>query len=166
MSDNPVDVFRRLTTGVYVIGVAHGGRANGFTAAWLTQVSFDPLLIVLSVNPHNASFSLLHDSGGFVVNVLRREHQHLARQFGTQSARDTDKLSDIRWRPGRTGAPILSDGLAYLDCELAGRMQAGDHDLVLGRVLDGRIFDQSAAPLTYAETGNLDGSAELYPERF
>jgi flavin reductase (DIM6/NTAB) family NADH-FMN oxidoreductase RutF len=166
MSDTPVAIFRRLTTGVYVIGVANKERANGFTAAWLTQVSFDPLLVVLGINPENASFALLHESGGFVVNVLKREQRDLADRFGTQSGRDKDKLSGIGWRPGRTGAPILNDALAYLDCELTGRMRAGDHDLVLGRVVDGRILDQGATPLTYAETKNLDGSADLYPERF
>ena len=45
MSPTLVDLFRTLTTGVYVIGVAHGGRANAFTAAWVSQVSFDPLLV-------------------------------------------------------------------------------------------------------------------------
>jgi flavin reductase (DIM6/NTAB) family NADH-FMN oxidoreductase RutF len=48
---HPVDLFRRLTNGVYIVGVAHGAARNAFTAAWITQVSFDPLLIALSVNP-------------------------------------------------------------------------------------------------------------------
>ncbi len=55
----PIELFRRLSTGVYVVGVAHEGRANAFTAAWITQVSFDPLLVALSVNPQNFSHSLL-----------------------------------------------------------------------------------------------------------
>ena len=71
----PAAVCRRLTAGVYVIGVAHGGRANAFTAAWVTQVSFDPLLVALSVNPSNASYPLLTGSGVFVVNVLRAGQQ-------------------------------------------------------------------------------------------
>ena len=67
------DLFRRLTTGVYVIGVAAGERRNAFTAAWLTPVSFDPLLLALSVNPEHFSYPLLVGGGGFVVNVLRRD---------------------------------------------------------------------------------------------
>lgn len=70
MNRVPLDVFRRLTAGVYVIGAAHEGRIDAFTAAWLMQVSFDPLLVALSVNPSNASYPLLVDSGAFVVNVL------------------------------------------------------------------------------------------------
>ena len=55
MSDTPLDLFRRLTNGLYVVGVAHGDRRDAFTAAWITQVSFQPLLLALSINPTHAS---------------------------------------------------------------------------------------------------------------
>jgi len=156
-------LFHRLSYGVYVVGVAAGDRRDGFTAAWVMQASFDPLLLALSINSSNASYELLHAGGGFTVNVLKQGQLELARRFGTRSGRNEDKLAGIRWRPGRTGAPILEQALAYFDCELAGRHRAGDHELVLGRVVDGKIFDPGAAPLTYADTGDMDGSAELYP---
>jgi flavin reductase (DIM6/NTAB) family NADH-FMN oxidoreductase RutF len=156
-------LFHRLSYGVYVVGVAAGDRRDGFTAAWVMQASFDPLLLALSINSSNASYELLHAGGGFTVNVLEQGQLELARCFGTRSGRNEDKLAGIRWRPGRTSAPILEQALAYFDCELAGRHRAGDHELVLGRVVDGKILDQGAAPLTYADTGDMDGSADLYP---
>ena len=159
-------LFRRLTLGVYVVGVADGQRRDAFTAAWLTQVSFDPLLLALSINPANASYELLHASGGFTVNVLKQGQLELARRFGTQSGREHDKLAGIRWRPNRVGAPILEEALAYFDCELMGRTRAGDHELVLGRVVNGSVLDQEAAPLSYAATGEMDGSTELFPDEF
>jgi flavin reductase (DIM6/NTAB) family NADH-FMN oxidoreductase RutF len=160
------ELFHRLTYGVYAIGVANGEQRDAFTAAWVMQVSFDPLLLALSINPDNASYPLLHGGGGFTVNLLKREQLDLARRLGTRSGRDQDKLAGIRWHPGRTGAPILDETLAYLDCEVTGRTRAGDHELVLGRVVDGKILDRSAAPLTYAETGDMDGSSALYPQHF
>jgi flavin reductase (DIM6/NTAB) family NADH-FMN oxidoreductase RutF len=159
-------LFHRLSYGVYVVGVAAGDRRDGFTAAWVMQASFDPLLLALSINSSNASYELLHAGGGFTVNVLKQGQLELARRFGTRSGRNEDKLAGIRWRPGRTGAPILEQALAYFDCELAGRHRAGDHELVLGRVVDGKILDPGAAPLTYADTGDMDGSADLYPAGF
>jgi flavin reductase (DIM6/NTAB) family NADH-FMN oxidoreductase RutF len=156
-------VFRRLTLGVYVVGVAADGRADGFTAAWVMQVSFDPLLLALSINRGHASYPLLHAGGGFVVNLLKREQLDLARTFGTESGRDHDKLAGVRWRLGRSGAPILEETLGYFDCQLEGSMPAGDHELVLGRVLEARLLDPGAVPLTYSETGDLDGSSALYP---
>lgn len=159
-------LFRRLTLGVYVVGVASGGERNAFTAAWIMQVSFEPMLLALSINPDNASYPLLQGGGGFVVNVLKRGQLDLARRFGTRSGRDADKLAGLRWRPGSRGAPILEDALAYLDCASAGSMRSGDHELVLGRVVDGLILDHAAQPLAYADTGELDGSGALYPTRF
>jgi flavin reductase (DIM6/NTAB) family NADH-FMN oxidoreductase RutF len=160
------ELFHRLTAGVYVVGVADGERRDAFTAAWVMQVSFEPLLLALSINPSNASYELLHAGGGFTVSVLKQGQLELARRFGTWSGREHDKLAGVRWRPGRTGAPILDESLAYLDCELTGRMRAGDHEVVLGRVVDGKILDTKATPLTYAQTGDMDGSSALYPSSF
>jgi flavin reductase (DIM6/NTAB) family NADH-FMN oxidoreductase RutF len=157
------DLFRRLTAGVYVVGVADGERRNAFTAAWLMQVSFDPLLLALSVNPGHASFPLLVGGGGFAVSVLSRDQLDLARHFGTRSGRETDKLAGVSWRAGRTGAPILAGAVAYLECRLTGRIPAGDHEIVIARPTAGEILLPDAIPLTYADTGDLDGSREMYP---
>jgi flavin reductase (DIM6/NTAB) family NADH-FMN oxidoreductase RutF len=159
-------LFRRLTQGVYVVGVSDGEARDAFTAAWVMQVSFDPLLLALSINPEHASYPLLHAGRGFTVNVLKQGQLALARRFGTRSGRDEDKLAGIAWRPGRTGAPILDDALAYFDCELSGEMGAGDHDLTLGRVTYGRVLDPDAVPLLYSETGDMDGSSAIYPRKF
>ena len=92
------DLFRRLTAGVYVVGVADGERRNAFTAAWLTQVSFDPLLLALSVNPGHASYPLLVGGGGFAVSVLSRDQLDLARHFGTRSGREKIGRASCRER--------------------------------------------------------------------
>ena len=162
----PVDVFRRLSVGVYVVGASHGGRADAFTAAWLTQISFEPLLVALSVNPGNATYPLIRESGGFVVSVLERGRLDLARLFGTRSGRDEDKLAGVPWRPGRAGAPILEEAIAWLECELRELHEVGDHRLAVARVVGGEVMREDAAPLLYAETGDMDGSADLYPPSF
>jgi flavin reductase (DIM6/NTAB) family NADH-FMN oxidoreductase RutF len=160
------ELFRTLSYGVYAVGTAHGERRDLFTAAWVMQASFEPLLLALSVNPHNASYELLHAGGGFTVNVLTQGQLELARRFGTRSGRDLNKLAGLRWRPGKSGAPILEESLGYFDCELDGRHAAGDHELVLGRVIGGAVLSPGSAPLTYADTGDMDGSAQLYPGTF
>ena len=159
-------LFRRLTHGVYAIGAAHNDQRDAFTAAWVMQASFSPLLLVLSINPQHASYPLVKDSGAFTVNVLKRGQLELARRLGTRSGRDHDKLAGIRWSPGRAGSPVLEAALAYFDCEVAGHLPSGDHELILGRVIDGRIIDPDSVPMVYAETGDMDGSSTLYPSRF
>ena len=155
-------LLRRLSVGVYVIGVTDGERRNAFTAAWVTQVSFDPLLLALSVNPQNASYAILGAGGAFTVNVLKGGQLELARRFGTSSTREQDKLAGVPWHPAGNGAPVLDDALAYFECELRDIFPAGDHELVVGRVVAGRILDPDAAPMLYAETGDMDGSSALF----
>ena len=166
MPNDVAALFHRLSLGVYVVGAAHGERRDAFTAAWVMQVSFDPLLLALSINPKNDSYSLVHSSGALTVSVLKRGQLELARRFGTQSGRDHDKLAGVPWHPGRSGAPVLDEALAYFDCEVSERLQVGDHELVVGRVVDGRILDANATPMAYAETGDMDGASALYPPRF
>lgn len=162
MSHAVAALCRRLTHGVYVIGVAHGAVHNAFTASWVMQCSFDPLLLALAVDPEHASYRPLVESGAFAVSVLREDQMALAAHFG--QPRSADKLASIAWRVRRTGAPVLVDALAYFDCSLYGHHPAGDHELVLGRVVDGAILSPDAAPLDYASTGDLDGSERLFPD--
>jgi flavin reductase (DIM6/NTAB) family NADH-FMN oxidoreductase RutF len=159
-------LFRRVSHGLYVIGAAHNEQYDAFTAAWVMQASFSPLLLVSSINPQHASYPLVKASGAFTVNVLKQGQLELARQFGTRSGRDYDKLAGVRWRAGRAGSPVLEAALAYFDCEVAGHLPSGDHELILGRVVDGRIIDRDSVPMAYAETGDMDGSSMLYPSRF
>ena len=159
-------LFRRLSHGLYVIGAAHNDQHDAFTAAWVMQASFSPLLLVLSINPEHASYPLVKGSGTFTVNVLKQGQLELARQLGTRSGRDHDKLAGVRWHPARTGSPVLDAALAYFDCEVAGHLPSGDHELILGRVVDGQIIDPDSVPMAYAETGDMDGSSVLYPSRF
>jgi flavin reductase (DIM6/NTAB) family NADH-FMN oxidoreductase RutF len=141
MTDGMADLFRHLTTGVHVIGVAHGDLRNAFTASWVVQVSFRPLLVALSINPTHASYPILTGGRVFAINVLRAEQQALAEHFGTQSGRAVDKLSSTPWRSGRTEAPLLLGALAYFDCQAVSDVEAGDHRLVMGQVVDGDKLD-------------------------
>jgi flavin reductase (DIM6/NTAB) family NADH-FMN oxidoreductase RutF len=118
------------------------------------------------VNPENASYSLLSRGRVFAISVLGMQQRALAKHFGTQSGRTVDKLASIPWRPGKTGAPLLTDALAHFDCRLVSDIDAGDHRLVLGRVVDGAIVSAAGDPLLYAQTGDLDMSVGLYPEAF
>jgi flavin reductase (DIM6/NTAB) family NADH-FMN oxidoreductase RutF len=163
---SPVELFRRLTNGVYVVTASHGDERDGFTAAWLTQASFEPLLVALSVNPANATWTLIDRSGRFAVNVLASGQLEAARHFGLQSGRERDKLAGVPIVRRSDGAVVLADGVAWLDCRVQQRVPAGDHVVVIAQVVGGELVNPDAVPLHYAETGEMDGSRALYPPRF
>lgn len=161
MSNATHTLFQNITHGVYVVGAAHAGRRNAFTAAWVMQTSFDPPMLALSISPAHSSYELIKQSAAFTLNVLAHGQLELARHFG-QSAR-VDKLSGVPWRASHCGAPILEDAPAWFECRLAGECEAGDHMIVLGRVTDGSIVDPNAKLMNYRDTGDMDGSGALYP---
>ena len=159
MTDTIAQLCQRLTQGVYVIGVAHGKARNAFTAAWVMQVSFDPLLLALSINPDHSSYALLKESGAFSVNVLKEDQLDLAAHYG--QPRSADKLVDADWTMGRLEVPLLRTGLAWFECEVLNAHPAGDLVLTVGKVVGGKLLDPGAEPLTYRQTGDLDGASKI-----
>lgn len=164
MSLAMAELFQRISTGVHVVGVAAGERSNAFTAAWVMPVSFRPLLLALSINPGHSSYSLLKEGRAFSVNVLRRDQLDLAAWFGKPG--QAGKLAAVAWRSGPTGAPLLEDVLARFECEQVAEYPAGDHALILGRVVDGLLLQAEAEPLAYRDTGDLDGASAIFPDDF
>lgn len=154
-------LIKHLTHGVYVIGVGQGERQNAFTAAWVMQVSFQPLLLAISINPAHYSFRLLQDSGVCTVNVLGQEQYALAQHFGRAAQ---DKMAGFQWQQAETGAPVLSESLAYFDCRVSHYADAGDHKIAICQVLAAATLNPGQ-PLLYKQTGDMDGSSRLYGKR-
>jgi flavin reductase (DIM6/NTAB) family NADH-FMN oxidoreductase RutF len=162
MSGSMAALFQRLTQGVYVVGVAHGETREAFTAAWVMQVSYDPLLLALSINPNHSSYWVLKEGRSFSVNVLKKGQQDL--DYGRSAG--ADKLAFSDWTNDRLGLPLLRKALAWFACQVVSELPAGDHVLVVGKVFDGTLVDSEAEPMCYRETGAMDGASTLYPDVF
>ena len=72
----------------------------------------------------------------------------------------------MEWTTGRIGVPLLLESLAWFECQVVGEHPAGDHVLVLGKVIDGKVLDSKAEPMAYRETGAMDGASALLPDVF
>jgi flavin reductase (DIM6/NTAB) family NADH-FMN oxidoreductase RutF len=157
MIDNVEALVKQISHGVYVIGVGVGDRQNAFTAAWVMQVSFGPLLLAISINPEHYSYQLLQAGGVCTVNVLGQNQYAVAEHFG-RSAKD--KMVGFKWQKAETGAPVLSESLAYFDCQVSHYADAGDHKIAVCKVISAATLNQGR-PLLYSQTGDMDGSSEL-----
>jgi flavin reductase (DIM6/NTAB) family NADH-FMN oxidoreductase RutF len=164
MTESLATLFQRLTQGVYVVGVAHEEVRNAFTAAWIMQVSFDPLLLALSINPQHSSYGLLKGGGAFSVNVLKKGQLHLAEHYGRPAS--ADKLAGTEWTTDRLGLPLMREALAWFECKVLSEYPAGDHVLVIGKVIGGKLLDSEAEPMSYRQTGDMDGALALFPDVF
>ncbi|MGR9100034.1 MAG: flavin reductase family protein [Gammaproteobacteria bacterium] len=153
--------FDLISLGVYVIAVKGLDEENAFTAAWVTQVSFDPAMVAFSINPGHYSYRLLRAGGICTINVLSHNQMRLAAHFGRSGERD--KMSLCRWERAGSGAPYMPEALAYYDCRASHFCDAGDHKLAVCEVTCAEILNPGA-PLLYRETGDINGSSDLYPD--
>lgn len=158
MIENAEQLVKQISHGVYVIGVSDATRQNAFTAAWVMQVSFDPLLLCISINPQHYSWQILQQGGICSVNVLGKQQYAIAEHFG-QSA--PDKMKGFEWQKAVTGAPILAESLAYFDCRVSHYSDAGDHKLAICEVFAADFLNRGDV-LLYNQTGNMDGSSGIY----
>lgn len=144
-----VDAARLVSHGVYVITTKHNGRVNGMTAAWVGRASFEPPLVTVAIGKTRFSHDMIKGSGIFAVNVLGADNIPAGKHFGLVSGKKTDKFAGVEFDVKATGAPILRDAIAWLDCKVVSHHDAGDHTLFIGEVLDGGVLSDGVRPLIY-----------------
>ncbi|MCX5730724.1 MAG: flavin reductase family protein [Deltaproteobacteria bacterium] len=140
------EVLRKFPLAVSVVTVGRGGSENALTVSWATPVSFDPPMFLVALDRLHYSIDFAKSTKNFAVNLLAEGQERLAGQFARQAMQGEDKLKGVARREGETGATILTDAVAYIDCELTNVVEAGDHYLLLGRVVDAGLL-RDAQPL-------------------
>lgn len=146
------EALRLFTYGLYAVTTGRAEDWNAFTANWLSQVSFDPPLVALSVENASVSLPIIRASGHFAVNVYAADQRELAGQLGKSLAKHREKLAGLSHEIGESGCPLLTDALAWVECHMEGEMPAGDSTLVLGRVISAGVRRQGE-PLTMRAAG-------------
>jgi flavin reductase (DIM6/NTAB) family NADH-FMN oxidoreductase RutF len=146
--------LRKFTYGLYIVMCADSGEVNGFTANWLTQVSFDPPLLAVSVENDTKSLPMIERSRRFTVNVLSsgENGRELAGKLGKSALKKPDKLLGTPYELRSDGYPILSEALSWVACEVRHIVPAGDSTLVVAEVVDAGVQAEGQA-LTMAEAG-------------
>lgn len=145
--------LRKIPHGVYVIGLKNGIQLNAFTATWLTQVSFTPPLVALGMRKDSHSFEMVKQGRVFSVNLLGKDQKAIAEHFVKPAVVMGEKLKGVRYRQGTTGAPVLEDAIAYVECEVREiANELGDHAIIIGEVIDAGVHRDEPA-LTLMETG-------------
>lgn len=142
--------LRLLPWPVTLIGTYAGGRHNLMTASWVSQVSFRPPLVMVSIAPERYTYELLTANGEFVVSILAADQQQLAEFCGSRSGRDVDKVKELGLKTApaqKVKVPLLADCVANLACRVVSIHPAGDHVLFVGEVIEGNTPRPEAAPL-------------------
>jgi flavin reductase (DIM6/NTAB) family NADH-FMN oxidoreductase RutF len=145
-------MLRKIPHGLYICGVKEGEEVNGFTASWVMQASFAPPLVVNCVKQDSRSHAMIKASSVFALSFLAAEQKELAQKFFKPQRRVGNKFEDVEFYLGETGCPIISDTLGYVECQVVGAVERGDHTVFVGEVIASGIH-REGDPLLLETTG-------------
>lgn len=162
-----IKVMNQMPYGLYIVGSAGDSDVNAMMADWVMQVSFEPRLVAVSFENDAHTLENVRTSRVFTVNLLSKEEHsmELASKFaqpyygakikgraGTAATEVHHKLEGIPYTTTADGCPVLEAAMGWLECRAEEFVPVGDHTIVIGAVLDGRLV-RDAEPLTSSYTG-------------
>ena len=135
----------RFATGVTIATVLDAkGTPHGLTVSSFASVSLHPPLILICLGHAVAAIRHFRAGRYFAVNVLTESQRPLSDHFARKGH---DRFDNLEWQPGASGAPLLPNALATIECETVQRIRAGDHDIFVGEVVHVQVADD--APLIH-----------------
>jgi flavin reductase (DIM6/NTAB) family NADH-FMN oxidoreductase RutF len=145
--------MRLLAGGVTIVASAFEGRRSGLTATAVCSLALSPPRILASINVLGQTYELVSKSRCMSINLLATDHERLAERFAAKRARETeDRFIYGDWKAGATGAPMLTDALASLDCRVTDIIPLDTHAILIG-VVEDVLFGPRRAPLIHFEAG-------------
>jgi flavin reductase (DIM6/NTAB) family NADH-FMN oxidoreductase RutF len=148
-------VLWKMPSGLYVLGSRAGERLNGMTINWVTQLSFDPKLMGVSVEREAFTHELVTEGRVYTVNLIAQEDRAIVRKFTKPVEVDPSAhtLNGFPFHDGVTGAPILDQAVAFLECEVRQAIELGGHTLFLGEIVEcGFQLDEATPVLSMGDT--------------
>jgi 3-hydroxy-9,10-secoandrosta-1,3,5(10)-triene-9,17-dione monooxygenase reductase component len=126
-------VLGHFATGVVLVTAVDGDEPVGMACNSFTSVSLDPPLVLFCAAKSSTTWPRIQAAGKWAANFLDDDGEEICRLFAQKGA---DRFARVSYTSGRSGAPILEDALAYVDCETVVEHDAGDHVIVVGSVVE------------------------------
>lgn len=139
-----------MSYGMYLVATELNGKKSGYIANTAFQVTSSPEQVAISCHKNNESTEAIRQAGVFSISILKKElNVKIIGSFGFQSGSYLDKFDGVDIQTAKTGAPIvLSESVAWLDCEVRQMVDVGSHWLIIGEVVDSDIISDEEQ-LTY-----------------
>lgn len=132
----------------------HEEISSAMLASWVSQATFNPPGLTVAVAKDRAIESMLHSGDKLVLNVLA-EGRQLRKHFMKSFAPGEDRFANVATETSENGCPILTDALAYLECTVNNRMEAGDHWIVYAIVDNGKVLNpDGVTAVHHRKSGN------------
>ena len=135
-ADDKKQALRMIPYGLYVLAAeSKDGRVAASTVNWVTQASFEPPLVAVGVKADSGAHSIIKESKTFALNILGKGQESMAFSFFKPVEREGNSIAGEPFSSGASGAPILSNAQAFLECKLVETTEIGDHSLFIGEVV-------------------------------
>jgi flavin reductase (DIM6/NTAB) family NADH-FMN oxidoreductase RutF len=141
-----------FATGVTIMSTRAGGRMHGMTVSAFASQSLEPLLILVSVERSTVMHQLVLQSRAFAINILGDQGEGTARFFADNARINGPEFTEGSYHLGATGSPILEEAMAYLEATVEATLDAGDHTVIVGRVVALDVV-REGTPLIYYRSG-------------
>jgi flavin reductase (DIM6/NTAB) family NADH-FMN oxidoreductase RutF len=152
MKEGIIEALENVTTGIYILTTGKGEESHGMIVSWVSQVSFDPPLIMVAIRRNRPTHAMILENKNFALSILRKDQTNLIGQFKHQDHKKRFKgLTPVATK---TGVYVIGETVAYIDCELYQSVDVNDHTLFIGRMVDGGVLDDGY-PLSVQEYGKI-----------
>jgi flavin reductase (DIM6/NTAB) family NADH-FMN oxidoreductase RutF len=132
--------LRMIPYGLYVLTADDGkGNVAAATINFVTQSSFTPPLVTLGVKADTGAYHVVKETGAFALNVLGKDQKGAAFTFFKPAKVEGDRISGMAFTKGTTGAPLLSDAPAVVECRVKKIVEEGDHHVVIAEVVEAHL---------------------------
>jgi flavin reductase (DIM6/NTAB) family NADH-FMN oxidoreductase RutF len=140
-ADAKKTALRMIPYGLYVLTADDGkGNVVAATVNWVTQTAFTPPLLVVGVKTDSGTYKVVKEARAFALNMLGKGQQSLAFTFFKPAKMEDGKLSGHAFRKGSTGAPVLAEVPAAVECRVKTIVEEGDHHVVVGEVVEAHVM--------------------------
>ncbi len=140
----------KISYGIYVVSSKRGDKFNGQIANTVFQLTAKPPTIGVCINKKNLTYDYIQESKVFTISILSKDtSMKLIGRFGFRTGRDIDKFKELKYKIGKTEAPILlNNTIGYLECEVTKSINVGTHTLFVGKLIEAEIIAEGE-PMTY-----------------
>ena len=142
----------KIPNALALIGSRSGSERNGMTASWITQLSMEPVLIGVGVDNTAVTHRLISEGGSFTVNLWNAEDTRVFVKFSKPATYADGTLNGRPVKEATTGAPVFTEAIAWMDCEVRHAIDLGTHTLFVGELVDGDIHVDEARSASMSDT--------------
>lgn len=143
------EAMRTWITGVAIVTGYHQGETHGMTANSFNSIALSPPTVLVALRHHTHTQHLVREGGVFGVSILDINQVDLAKRFAGQAELDQPRFNGVETFTLLTGAPLIKNSIAYLDCQVVNTFDVGGTSVFLGEVLVTQVDQTDPAPLLY-----------------